>query len=73
MRFVGIVVLFAIAVLAASRTAQGERYTAYRNGKQVVVHTRALPVVAHRVVPPFYGRHVYERPGGRRARRLRGR
>ena len=73
MRFVGIVVLFVVAILAASRTAQGERYTARRNGKQVVVHTRALPVVAHRVVPPFYGRHVYERPGGRRARRLRGR
>jgi len=30
----------------------------YSNGH--VVHSRRAPVVAHRVVPPFKGVHVYE-------------
>jgi hypothetical protein len=27
-----------------------------------VVHNRRAPVILHRLVPPFYGVHVYESP-----------
>ena len=37
----------------------------YVRGNQVV-HTRVAPVVAHRVLPPYRGIHVYE---GRTVRR----
>jgi hypothetical protein len=30
-----------------------------------VVHSRRAPVIAHRMVPPFYGRHVYHGRGRR--------
>lgn len=36
-----------------------------RGGKEVVVHDRLAPVVAHRLVPPYLGKHVYERPSVR--------
>lgn len=32
-------------------------------GSDVVVHDRLGPVVAHRLVPPYAGKHVYVRPG----------
>ncbi len=67
MRSAAISILFVLILLVASRAAQAERYTSNRNGRAVVVHTRMLPVVAHRVVPPFYGRHVYEGRGRRRS------
>ena len=30
-----------------------------------VVHSRRAPVIAHRMVPPFHGRHVYHSRGRR--------
>jgi hypothetical protein len=50
----------AVSLLAAAGTlcisnANAEQYASGRN----VVHTRRLPVVAHRIVPPFRGVHVY--------------
>lgn len=56
--------LFVVCLLpfAISASAQAEQYAA---GSQVV-HTRRAPVVAHKVVPPFRGVHVYEGRGGRR-------
>ena len=56
-----ILVMIAVAFLAfpAARAEQ------YPSGDHVV-HTRRAPVVAHKVVPPFKGVHVYQ---GRAARR----
>jgi hypothetical protein len=46
------------AILPA--TARAERYAAFFNGGEHVVHTRRAPVVLHRAVPPFKGVHVYQ-------------
>ena len=43
-------------------TVEAGKYRAIRHGRVVVAHTRVLPVVAHRVLPPYRGRHVYARP-----------
>jgi hypothetical protein len=51
--------LIASLPLMTPERAQAEQYV---SGGQVV-HTRRLPVIAHRIVPPFRGVHVY---GGRR-------
>lgn len=58
MRFAAV---FALALLAAPFTVRGEQYA---SGSQVV-HTRIAPVVAHRIVPPFRGVHVYQGRGRR--------
>jgi hypothetical protein len=39
-----------IAEQRVVRTPAGEK----------VVHTRLAPVVAHRLVPPYWGKHVYQ-------------
>src|SRR5581483_1450425 len=54
--------LFAFFVIAFSSTAKAEQYASADH----VVHTRLAPVIAHKVVPPFKGVHVYQ---GRSARR----
>ena len=54
--------LLVLALIAIPRSARAEQYAI---GGQVV-HTRLAPVVAHKVVPPFKGVHVYQ---GRAARR----
>jgi hypothetical protein len=54
--------LFAIVVIVISSAARAEQYASGDH----VVHTRLAPVVAHKVVPPFKGVHVYQ---GRAVRR----
>ncbi len=54
--------MFALVVIALSSTAKAEQYATGDH----VVHTRMAPVIAHKVVPPFKGVHVYQ---GRAARR----
>src|SRR5262245_26148272 len=49
-----LVAAFVLAVLPAGARAE-QRYAGGH-----VVHTRLAPVIAHRVVPPFKGVHVYE-------------
>ena len=54
------IMFLAVSLLAAPGTffvfdVNAEQYASGRN----VVHTRRLPVVAHRIVPPFRGVHVY--------------
>lgn len=71
MRFAATSILVVLMLVVANRAARAERYTSTRNGRAVVVHTRMLPVLAHRAVPPFYGRHVYEGRGRRRSPRAR--
>jgi hypothetical protein len=54
--------LFGLLVITLSSAANAEQYASGDH----VVHTRLAPVIAHKVVPPFKGVHVYE---GRAARR----
>lgn len=58
LRWTGILVL--VATIFVPVSASAEQYVS--GGK--VVHTRRAPVIAHRLVPPFRGVHVYA--GGRR-------
>jgi len=51
--------LFVFASLLPA-TALAERYGAFINGGEHVVHTRRAPVVLHRAVPPYKGVHVYQ-------------
>ena len=53
MRTIALIALLMIALPAVVRSEQ------YASGSQVI-HTRLAPVVAHRIVPPFRGVHVYQ-------------
>jgi hypothetical protein len=55
-------ILIALLLVAAPAIACAEQYAMGDH----VVHTRLAPVVAHKVVPPFRGVHVYQGRGGRR-------
>jgi hypothetical protein len=59
MRSVLSIALLLIALPAISRAEQ------YVSGDHIV-HTRLAPVIAHRLVPPYRGVHVYQ---GRTIRR----
>jgi len=65
--------ILVMAQVATSDSAYAERYTRQVNGKTVVVHTNPLPVVVHRVLPPYLGKHVTQRSlnNGRPPRELR--
>lgn len=55
-------VLIALLFVAFPTAARAERSSA---GGQVA-HSRRAPVVAHKMVPPFHGKHAYvgrTRPG----------
>jgi len=54
--------LFGLLVIALSSAASAEQFASGDH----IVHTRLAPVIAHKVVPPFKGVHVYQ---GRPARR----
>jgi hypothetical protein len=54
--------LFAFVLIALSSTAKAVQYSSGDH----VVHTRLAPVIAHKVVPPFKGVHVYQGRTGRR-------
>jgi len=49
--------LLCLAIAPSVSAAQYEVRTA--EGTKVV-HTRVAPVLVHRLLPPFYGRHVYQ-------------
>jgi hypothetical protein len=51
-----IAALIALLLAVSPVAARAEQYA---SGNQVV-HTRLAPVVAHRVVPPYRGVHVYQ-------------
>ena len=55
-------ILIALAVISLSAAAKAEQFAAGDH----VVHTRRAPVVAHKVVPPFKGVHVYQGKAPRR-------
>jgi hypothetical protein len=54
--------LFAFVLILLSSPVKAEQYATGDH----VVHTRLAPVIAHKVVPPFKGVHVYQ---GRTPRR----
>jgi hypothetical protein len=56
-----IAALIALLLAISPTAARAEQYA---SGNQVV-HTRLAPVVAHRVVPPYRGVHVYQGRGRR--------
>lgn len=71
--FVAALALVFALCTCATRPAHAEQYVRKVNGKEVVVHTNPVPVVLHRVVPPYLGKHVTARqlktgrlPGGLR-------
>ncbi len=47
--------------LASVPHAYADKYVQNVNGRAFVVHTNVAPVVVHRVLPPFLGKHVTER------------
>ena len=53
MRTLALISLLLVAIPVVARAEQ------HISGGQVI-HTRLAPVVAHRVVPPFRGVHVYQ-------------
>jgi len=46
--------------LAVAPAAQAAQYVVPTPAGTKVVHTRLAPVLVHRILPPFYGRHVYQ-------------
>ena len=52
---------FAILLcLAIAPIAPATQYEVRTASGTKVVHTRVAPVLMHRLLPPFYGRHVYQ-------------
>jgi hypothetical protein len=49
------VIILSLAVLPAGASAATRQTSSGQ-----VVHSRRLPVILHRAVPPQYGKHVYE-------------
>lgn len=47
-----------IGMLGAGSSARAEQFTARAQGRDLVVHTNPVPVVVHRVLPPFTNKHV---------------
>jgi hypothetical protein len=59
-RCVAIAVL-CVSLLVGTPEARAEKYVKHVNGREFVVHTNPAPVIVHRILPPFYGKHVTER------------
>lgn len=57
-----VALLAVVAVAFLPSPGQAEQYPSGGN----VVHTNPVPVVLHRIVPPYRGVHVYQGRGGRR-------
>lgn len=53
-----LIVIVAVTMVSLADQGLARQYTRVVNGREVVVHTRALPVVVHRILPPQHGRHV---------------
>jgi len=60
-RIVTTFVLLAISLIAPL-SVSARQYAVQQGGRNYVAHTRRAPVVVHRVLPPYWGEHVYQ-PG----------
>ncbi len=59
-RFVAVVVVCLSSFITLPQ-AYAEKHVQTLNGREFVVHSNAAPVIVHRVLPPFLGKHVTER------------
>lgn len=56
MKFAALLALvFALSLTASASARQ------YSNGRGKVVHSNVLPVLMHRISPPFTGIHIWEK------------
>ncbi len=53
--------VFSLTTFTSLPQLSAETYSKLVNGREVIVHTNAAPVIVHRLLPPFYGKHVTER------------
>jgi hypothetical protein len=49
-----------LLVLAIAPSGSAAQYPVRTATGGKVVHTRVAPVLIHRLLPPFHGRHVYQ-------------
>lgn len=54
-----VLILAAVALLPQS-TALAGKFVVHTSAGIKVVHARRLPVIVHRAVPPFAGKHIYQ-------------
>jgi len=52
-------IVIASLLFVSLGTASAEQHVVFTPEGEKVVHTRLAPVMAHRIVPPYYGKHVY--------------
>jgi hypothetical protein len=55
-----VVCLAAVGVSLLCASASANQHLIVTSQGEKVVHTRLAPVVAHRLVPPYWGKHVYQ-------------
>jgi len=48
--------------LVAPLSVQARQFAVQQGGRTYVAHTRRAPVLVHRVLPPYWGEHIYQ-PG----------
>jgi hypothetical protein len=53
-------VIAALLPLWIVATAQASQHVVYGASGEKIVHTRLAPVLIHRAVPPYAGKHVYQ-------------
>ena len=46
--------------LVAPLTVQARQFAVQQGGRTYVAHTRRAPVILHRVLPPYWGQHIYQ-------------
>lgn len=53
-----LLILVAISLLPLA--AQARQFPVQQGGRTYIAHTRRAPVVVHRVLPPYWGEHIYQ-------------
>lgn len=61
MRLALVLVLFVASVTSSHATALSKQTPVQVNGRELVVHSSSVPVIVHRVFPPYWGKHVSQR------------
>jgi hypothetical protein len=51
--FLGLAILPCLLAVASA-----EQHRAVVHGKEFIVHTNPVPVVVHRVLPPYWNKHI---------------
>ncbi len=53
--------LVAAGAVGPAELANAKQKQVHVGGRELVVHSRTLPVLVHRALPPFWGKHVSQR------------